>query len=128
MRAAGADVRNARVRHVRTKCDRDTPTVTTASIATSARTGAGLDALRSALAGAASRATPKSTAAARLGSARAELLAEAERALAGAAGETAPELVAANLRIALDRLGEVAGAIPPDDVLGRLFARFCIGK
>jgi tRNA modification GTPase len=39
-----------------------------------------------------------------------------------------PELVAASLRTALDRLGEVAGAIPPDDVLGRLFAGFCIGK
>ena len=128
MRSVGADLRNARVLHVRTKCDRDTPGATTASIATSARTGAGLDALRSALADAASRATPKSTAAAQLGSARAELLVEAERALAGAAGETAPELVAANLRIALDRLGEVAGAIPPDDVLGRLFAHFCIGK
>jgi sterol desaturase/sphingolipid hydroxylase (fatty acid hydroxylase superfamily) len=40
----------------------------------------------------------------------------------------APELVAASLRTALDRLGEVARAIPPDDVLGRLFAGFCIGK
>ena len=127
-RAAGPDMRNAAIIHARTKCDRDTPGATTASIATSARTGAGLDALRSALADAASRATPKASAAARLGSARAELLAEAERALGGAADEAAPELVAANLRIALDRLGEVAGAIPPDDVLGRLFASFCIGK
>ena len=40
----------------------------------------------------------------------------------------APELVAAALRAALDRLGEVSGAIPPDDVLGRLFSSFCIGK
>lgn len=39
-----------------------------------------------------------------------------------------PELVAAALRTALDRLGEVAGAIPPDEVLGRLFSRFCVGK
>jgi len=128
MRTAGADLRNACILHVRTKCDRDVPGEATTSIATSARTGSGLDALRSALADAATRATPKSSVAARLGSARAELLAEAERALADAAGETAPELVAANLRIALDRLGEVAGAIPPDDVLGRLFAHFCIGK
>ena len=127
-RTAGADLRDASILHVRTKCDRYTTGATTASIATSARTGSGLDALRSALADAASGAVPKSSAAAQLGSARAELLAEAERALAGAAGETAPELVAANLRIALDRLGEVAGAIPPDDVLGRLFAHFCIGK
>ncbi|MFM9180827.1 MAG: GTPase, partial [Phycisphaerales bacterium] len=63
-RAAGPDMRNAAIIHARTKCDRDTPGATTASIATSARTGAGLDALRSALADAASRATPKASAAA----------------------------------------------------------------
>jgi tRNA modification GTPase len=136
-RAAGPGLRDTRVVHVRTKCDRATsgaradapggcrPAI---AIATSARTGAGLDALRTALADAASRVAPKSSAADQLGSARSELLAEAERALMEAGRETAPELVAANLRIALDRLGEVAGAIPPDDVLGRLFARFCIGK
>ena len=136
-RAAGPGLRNTPAVHVRTKCDRATSGARAdppdgrrpaAAIATSARTGAGLDALRTVLADAASRVAPKSSAAAQLGSARAELLAEAERALADAAVETAPELVAANLRIALDRLGEVAGAIPPDDVLGRLFARFCIGK
>jgi tRNA modification GTPase len=49
-------------------------------------------------------------------------------ALDAALAGRAPELVAADLRTALDRLGEVAGAIPPDDVLGRLFAGFCIGK
>lgn len=127
-RTAGRGLRNTPAVHVRTKCDRDTSGATTAAVATSARTGAGLDALRTVLADAACRVAPKSSAATQLGSARAELLAEAERALADAAGEVAPELVAANLRIALDRLGEVAGAIPPDDVLGRLFARFCIGK
>jgi tRNA modification GTPase len=136
-RAAGPGLRNTPAVHVRTKCDRATSGARAdppdgrrpaAAVATSARTGAGLDALRTVLADAASRVAPKSSAAAQLGSARAELLAEAERALADAAVETAPELVAANLRIALDRLGEVAGAIPPDDVLGRLFARFCIGK
>jgi tRNA modification GTPase len=120
----------AAVVHVRTKCDAGTPSsqAPAGTVATSARTGHGLDALRHALAAAAAHATPRSSAAARLGSARAELLAEAERALADAIAERAPELVAANLRIALDRLGEVAGAIPPDDVLGRLFARFCVGK
>jgi tRNA modification GTPase len=53
---------------------------------------------------------------------------EAAAALEEALAMDAPELVAASLRTALDRLGEVAGAIPPDDVLGRLFAGFCIGK
>jgi tRNA modification GTPase len=39
-----------------------------------------------------------------------------------------PEHVAAHLREALDRLGEVSGAITPDDVLGLVFSNFCIGK
>jgi tRNA modification GTPase len=44
-----------------------------------------------------------------------------------AAGES-EELVAAELRIALDELGQVAGAVYTDDVLDRVFSRFCIGK
>ena len=39
-----------------------------------------------------------------------------------------PALVAADLREALDALGEIAGALPPDEILGRVFARFCVGK
>lgn len=39
-----------------------------------------------------------------------------------------PELLAASLRAALNDLGELAGDITPDDVLGRVFATFCIGK
>ncbi|NUQ67170.1 MAG: tRNA uridine-5-carboxymethylaminomethyl(34) synthesis GTPase MnmE, partial [Phycisphaerales bacterium] len=40
----------------------------------------------------------------------------------------APELVAAGLRRALDLVGELAGRLTPDEVLGRIFAGFCIGK
>jgi tRNA modification GTPase len=40
----------------------------------------------------------------------------------------APELVAGELRAALDHLGEIAGAVPPDEVIGRIFATFCVGK
>lgn len=39
-----------------------------------------------------------------------------------------PELVADALRGALDSLGEVTGEITPDDVLGLVFSKFCIGK
>lgn len=39
-----------------------------------------------------------------------------------------PELVADALRGALDALGEVTGEVTPDDVLGLVFSRFCIGK
>jgi tRNA modification GTPase len=40
----------------------------------------------------------------------------------------ATELVALELRDALDHLGRIRGAVTPDDVLGRVFATFCIGK
>lgn len=39
-----------------------------------------------------------------------------------------PELAAGALRTALDHLGAIAGRISPDDVIGRIFATFCIGK
>lgn len=39
-----------------------------------------------------------------------------------------PELVAAEMRSALDALADLAGEMTPDDVLGRVFATFCIGK
>jgi tRNA modification GTPase len=39
-----------------------------------------------------------------------------------------PELVALELRGALDELGEMVGAVYTDDLLDRIFSRFCIGK
>lgn len=56
-----------------------------------------------------------------------------ERALmclvAGAdADPGSPELVADELRQAHDALGEILGRTLPDDLLGEIFARFCIGK
>ena len=38
------------------------------------------------------------------------------------------ELLALELRLALDQLGEMVGAIYTDDLLDRIFSRFCIGK
>ena len=38
------------------------------------------------------------------------------------------ELIAAEVRLALDELGKVSGAVTTDDVLDRIFSRFCIGK
>ncbi len=32
------------------------------------------------------------------------------------------------MRAALDELGALAGEMTPDDVLGRIFATFCVGK
>jgi tRNA modification GTPase len=38
------------------------------------------------------------------------------------------ELISIELRAALDALGEVCGAVHTDDILDRIFSRFCIGK
>jgi len=38
------------------------------------------------------------------------------------------ELFAEELRLAQDALGEITGAVTPDDLLGEIFGRFCIGK
>lgn len=39
-----------------------------------------------------------------------------------------PELTAADLRAALDAVGAMAGAVYTNDLLDRIFSRFCIGK
>lgn len=38
------------------------------------------------------------------------------------------ELIAGRLRAALDLLGQLSGQVSTDDVIGRIFATFCIGK
>ena len=38
------------------------------------------------------------------------------------------EFIAAEIRMALDELGKVVGAVYTDDVLDRIFSRFCVGK
>ncbi|HZU36879.1 MAG TPA: tRNA modification GTPase [Gemmataceae bacterium] len=42
--------------------------------------------------------------------------------------EEPPELLALELRGTLDQLGEMVGAVYTDDLLDRIFSRFCIGK
>ena len=115
---------------VRTKADAST--TPTDRIRTSALTGEGLGPLRRAIAAALrSKAVegdlPAGTAA-RCG----ESLAGAGRSLEAAA-ETlrlggGDELVAVDLRQGLDDLGRVVGAVVTDDLLDRIFRRFCIGK
>jgi len=38
------------------------------------------------------------------------------------------ELFAEELRLAHDQLAAITGAFTPDDLLGEIFSRFCIGK
>ena len=51
-----------------------------------------------------------------------------ERALLGTRGKLSEELIAFDLREAIDRLGEITGEIVADDILDQIFSHFCIGK
>lgn len=53
---------------------------------------------------------------------------EALRRAKHAAENVGPEVIALELRESLDSLGSILGQVTPDDVLGRVFATFCIGK
>jgi tRNA modification GTPase len=60
-----------------------------------------------------------------------EALARAATHLENAASRLAAgqgELVAEELRLTQQALGEITGEVTPDDLLGRIFASFCIGK
>ena len=94
----------------------------------SAKTGAGLDALRASVleaAGWTSRGETVFLARERhlraLGAARAHL--EAAAAL-----DMQWEFLAEELRLAQEALGEITGRVSADDLLGEIFSRFCIGK
>ena len=39
-----------------------------------------------------------------------------------------PEYLSVDLRYALDKMGEITGEITTEDILGRIFSKFCIGK
>jgi len=115
-----------------TKADLGPPKGLLDVLPTSAATGAGLAGLRSAIAAAlhahsAEDDLPTGTAA----RCRASLV-QASQALEGASQtllhDGGDELVAFDLRQALDDLGKVVGAVVTDDILDRIFRRFCIGK
>ncbi len=94
----------------------------------SARTGAGMDLLRDALLAAAGWQSAREG----VFMARARHLAalsEAAEFLERAAGEEKRlELFAEELRLAQRALGAITGEFTADDLLGEIFARFCIGK
>ncbi|MFN0021490.1 MAG: tRNA modification GTPase [Pirellulaceae bacterium] len=50
------------------------------------------------------------------------------RAITAAEEQTGEEFVSAEVRAALDDLGRVLGAVYTEDILDRIFSRFCIGK
>ena len=100
-------------------------------VALSAKTGAGLDVLRAHL----RDCMGYQVADAGTVSARArhlDALARAQRHVDAAEAQLresrAGELVAEELRLAQQALGEITGAVTSEDLLGRIFSSFCIGK
>ena len=131
--AADEDVRQAGGRPellVWTKCD--LAAAREAGIATSSRSGQGIAELRRAIARALSMAPVESTAVTGTAERCRDSLRLAAESLDRAAGTAkanlGEELVAAEVRTALDALGQVVGAVYTEDVLDRVFSRFCIGK
>ena len=110
----------------------DVADVVPGALEISAKTGAGLDALRKALLGATTSSEPARDAPALTNLRHADLLDRArvaiERAREAASLGTPEEFVLADLHEARNRLEEVTGARTSDDVLNAIFARFCIGK
>jgi tRNA modification GTPase len=113
---------------VATKCDLARPLV--AALATSAVTRQGIEALRRLLAKRA-QARSRPALAPSLSRCRHHVescLSHLRQAHAVVLHEEAPELLALELRGALEQLGEMAGAVYTEDLLDRIFSRFCIGK
>jgi tRNA modification GTPase len=98
------------------------------AIHVSAKTGAGIDALRQALLEAAGwTARGETVFLARERHLRA--LRSAREHLEAAAAQGAQwEFFAEELRLAQEALGDITGRVSADDLLGEIFARFCIGK
>jgi tRNA modification GTPase len=113
---------------VTTKCDLGTPPPE--RLATSAVTGAGLEDLRASLAEYAQKHAQPALAPS-LSRCRHHVEACLERLRQAhdiVLNEDPAELLALELRGALDELGAMIGAVYTDDLLDRIFSRFCIGK
>jgi tRNA modification GTPase len=113
---------------VATKCDLAAPPSGMRSV--SVVTGQGLDALRNVLAERV-RSRRQRDLAPSLSRCRGHIdacLACLRRAHAVVLFEEPAELLALELRGALEQLGEMVGAVYTDDLLDRIFSRFCVGK
>ena len=138
---ASRDVNTAEI-VLRTKADLSSATLSATGLFLSAVTGEGLDELRRiiaqrlsdhavSLAADALALRPRHEAALRAAHSH---LTTARQSLEKGDGSLfpqvilQPELTAASMRLALNELSQLAGDITPDDVLGRIFSTFCVGK
>ncbi len=117
---------------VMTKCDLEPLAGLSEAIPTSAATGAGLELLRKAIAATLRSQSTEDDLATTTGARCRESLIRASESLASAAIAVAlslgDELVAIDLRQVIDDLGRVVGVVVNDEILDRIFRRFCIGK
>ena len=126
-------VGDGRVLHVFNKCDVLPPeSMAVDGLSISALTGQGLEALRQRLLALAGwQAAPEGIFIAR--ARHVEALRRTAGHLENAAalaerGNASLELFAEELRLGHESLGEITGSFTPDDLLGAIFGRFCIGK
>lgn len=103
-----------------------------ATLRTSSLTGEGIDALRDqlrriALAAGGGRGGVLAGTAVRCRDSL-RLAEESLRRARRVAAAKQEELAAVEIRVALEELGKVTGAVHGDDVLDRIFSRFCVGK
>lgn len=118
---------------VRTKADLPTSSPMREELAVCALDGWNLSALKRAIADAAGGSASSAMAAR-----HSEALRNANRTIIDARDRVSAqqdvrhledvEILAMNLREALDHVGSITGRVTPDDVIGRIFASFCIGK
>jgi len=122
---------DAKVLHVHTKVDL-VAQAPAGGISLSAHTGAGLQALRQALLQRAGwHAAPEGLFLARARHVQAlrRTREHLQRAVLLGDERASPlELLAEELRLAHDALGEITGQFTADELLGEIFSRFCIGK
>lgn len=134
--AIAAELTAGAVLHVYNKADAVAPerlsSLPAGAIAISALDGRGLDALRAELlARAGWQATTEGVAIARSRHLQALARAGAHLAVAvelAARRDAALELLAEELRLAHQQLGAITGEFGVEDLLGEIFARFCVGK
>jgi tRNA modification GTPase len=120
-----------RVLVVVTKCDLAVTAPSTLAI--SAHRGTGLRELKGAIAARLSRPAPGArqllgATAARSRDSLLKAQTALDQALAIARSEADQELLAIEVHEALEELGKIAGAVYTDDILDRIFSKFCIGK
>jgi len=120
---------------VRTKCDRAgfVSENSESVLEASAVTGVGIRKLKEAIRAAVLRAAGPQTdvvvgTAVRCGESLRLAAASLDRAREAVRASLGEELLATEIRVALSELGKVAGTVYSEDLLDRIFSRFCIGK